>query len=195
MPRFAEMFIREVWELQSRLVVPKPQHIMQLLAHPKFRAGFDFLVLREQSGDNMTQGMGQWWADFQAMTSDQKEANIARYRRTIYAKRVKVKDSSVLAIEDSGDSLPPLVLEREVNSRAARRAKQKVASARAVSTDTQMVSYTSDSLPSIEPDAEQSTVRFNPHQFNESAIALDHPLRKRKRPERDLTQVIFGPTQ
>ena len=41
-PRFAETFIREVWEMQTRLLNPKPQQIEALAGHARFRAGFDF---------------------------------------------------------------------------------------------------------------------------------------------------------
>lgn len=54
-PRFAETFIREVWEMQTRLLNPKPQQIEALASHARFRAGFDFLLLREKSGDDTTQ--------------------------------------------------------------------------------------------------------------------------------------------
>jgi poly(A) polymerase len=60
-PRFAETFIREVWEMQTRLLNPKPQQIEALAGHARFRAGFDFLLLREKSGDTSTDGMGVWW--------------------------------------------------------------------------------------------------------------------------------------
>jgi poly(A) polymerase len=59
-PRFAETFIREVWEMQTRLLNPKAQQIQALSSHARFRAGFDFLLLREKSGDEGTLGMGQW---------------------------------------------------------------------------------------------------------------------------------------
>ena len=41
-PRFAETFIREIWEMQTRLLNPKPQQIEALSSHARFRAGFDF---------------------------------------------------------------------------------------------------------------------------------------------------------
>ncbi|HRB83932.1 MAG TPA: polynucleotide adenylyltransferase PcnB, partial [Acinetobacter johnsonii] len=72
-PRFAETFIREVWEMQTRLLNPKAQQIQALSSHARFRAGFDFLLLREKSGDEGTLGMGQWWDAYQLMSTDEKE--------------------------------------------------------------------------------------------------------------------------
>lgn len=80
-PRFAETFIREVWEMQTRLLNPKPQQIEALAGHARFRAGFDFLLLREKSGDSSTEGMGVWWEAYQEMSIGQKEVAIRQYNR------------------------------------------------------------------------------------------------------------------
>ena len=80
-PRFSEMFIREVWELQPRLEQPKPRQVPALAAHPRFRAGFDFLLMREQTGDTSVGTMGQWWHDYQTLSNDQRERAIADLNR------------------------------------------------------------------------------------------------------------------
>ena len=56
-PRFAETFIREVWEMQSRLLNPKPQQIEALASHARFRAGFDFYYCVRRQG---TQRLREW---------------------------------------------------------------------------------------------------------------------------------------
>jgi poly(A) polymerase len=80
-PRFSEMFIREVWELQPRLEQPRARQIPALAAHPRFRAGFDFLLMREQTGDTSVGTMGQWWHDYQTLSNDQRERAIADLNR------------------------------------------------------------------------------------------------------------------
>jgi poly(A) polymerase len=80
-PRFSEMFIREVWELQPRLEQPKPRQVPALAAHPRFRAGFDFLLMREQTGDQSVGTMGQWWHDYQNLGNDARERAIADLNR------------------------------------------------------------------------------------------------------------------
>jgi len=80
-PRFSEMFIREVWELQPRLEQPKSRQVPALAAHPRFRAGFDFLLMREQTGDKTVGTMGQWWHDYQNLSNDQRERAIADLNR------------------------------------------------------------------------------------------------------------------
>ncbi|CAN0604146.1 unnamed protein product, partial [Ectocarpus sp. 12 AP-2014] len=94
-PRFAETFIREVWEMQTRLLNPKPQQIEALAGHARFRAGFDFLLLREKSGDSSTQGMGEWWEHYQSLNADQKEVVISQYNRQRAKTRRKVQQDAV----------------------------------------------------------------------------------------------------
>jgi len=96
-PRFAETFIREVWEMQTRLLHPKPQQIEALAGHARFRAGFDFLLLREKSGDNSTEGMGVWWEAYQEMSIDKKEAAIRQYNR----QRAKARRSKSTDVEEA----------------------------------------------------------------------------------------------
>jgi poly(A) polymerase len=171
-PRFAETFIREVWEMQTRLVAVKPQHIMQLASHARFRAGFDFLLLREQAGDSSTEGMAQWWETFQELSTDQKEQAIADYRRRLQRSRKKIPDQT--------EAFVPLVLETEVNTRAARRAKHKEQQ-KAVRSAPQ------DRVPVL-PQFELPVANTDHRQ-------ADHPILKRRRVQRDLSKVIFGPTQ
>lgn len=169
-PRFAETFIREVWEMQTRLLNPKAQQIQALSTHARFRAGFDFLLLREKSGDDSTQGMGQWWDAYQLMSTDEKERAISQYNR----QRAKTRRSGKASAEEAtvaktvSHEIEPLVKEQEPRSRRTRKTKQ------------------------------QSEVRSQVGAVTTTGsaeIGLDHPILKRKRVKRDLSSVIFGPTQ
>ena len=61
-PRRFSTPMREIWELQQRLITRRqPQ---KLAAHPRFRAAYDFVLLREQSGESL-QDAGAWWTRFQ----------------------------------------------------------------------------------------------------------------------------------
>lgn len=62
--RFTAM-MREMWELQWRLTPRSRKNVESLIAHPRFRAAYDFLLLREAAGEN-TGGTGTWWTQFQA---------------------------------------------------------------------------------------------------------------------------------
>jgi len=164
-PRFAETFIREVWEMQVRLLNPKPQQIEALASHARFRAGFDFLLLREKSGDDSTQGMGQWWDHYQSLSSDEKETAISQYNR----QRAKTRRKQNIEANESKDTtaeIEPLVNVPEARSRRARREQPH-------------------SKDHVARSPESSTANLN----------TDHPIMKRKRVQRDLSQVVFGPTQ
>lgn len=93
-PKFAEQFIRDIWILQPKLAAPRSKQIAQLSEHPRFRAGFDFLLLREQCGDaehplsESTNGMGEWWQTYQALSVQEQQQAIDDFddsiRRSAY---------------------------------------------------------------------------------------------------------------
>ncbi len=63
-PRRLTTFMQETWTLQSRLQ-RGARRAEKLVLHPRFRAAYDFLVLREGVG-GATDGMGAWWTAYQA---------------------------------------------------------------------------------------------------------------------------------
>ena len=88
-PKFSEQFIRDIWILQPKLAAPRSKQIVQLSEHPRFRAGFDFLLLREQCGDaehplsESTNGMGEWWHNYQTLTEQQQDQEIDDFDENI----------------------------------------------------------------------------------------------------------------
>ncbi|TBW49680.1 polynucleotide adenylyltransferase PcnB [Marinobacter halodurans] len=56
--------MKEIWELQMRLPRRNGKRAYATLEHPRFRAAYDFLLVREAAGED-TDGLGQWWTDFQ----------------------------------------------------------------------------------------------------------------------------------
>lgn len=57
--------MRDIWELQERLAKRQGKRAFQTREHPRFRAAYDLLLLREQAGE-IPQGLGDWWTAFQA---------------------------------------------------------------------------------------------------------------------------------
>ncbi|MEE4300198.1 MAG: polynucleotide adenylyltransferase PcnB [Pseudomonadales bacterium] len=72
-PRRFTTFIRETWSLQHRLEAPTVRRVARLLDHPRFRAAYDFLVVREQAGEG-TGGTGAWWTRYQDADEDRRES-------------------------------------------------------------------------------------------------------------------------
>ena len=77
--------MREIWDLQLRLPKRGGQRALNLLENRRFRAAYDFLLLREQSGEE-TGNLGKWWTDFQNKNPDQRE-KMARATRPPTNKR------------------------------------------------------------------------------------------------------------
>ena len=76
-PNRVESMIKDIWEFQIKLLKVKSPKITSLISHKRFRASYDFLILREQSGVNLN-GCGKWWTDVQ---------NKSEYRRKDLSKR------------------------------------------------------------------------------------------------------------
>jgi len=71
-PKRFTMPIREIWDMQERLPRRSGKRADLLLENPRFRAGYDFLLLRESAGEE-TGGLGEWWTDYQdASDSDRR---------------------------------------------------------------------------------------------------------------------------
>ncbi|KPB60943.1 Poly polymerase I [Pseudomonas amygdali pv. myricae] len=63
-PKRFTLPIREIWDMQERLPRRSGKRADLLLDNSRFRAGYDFLLLRETAGEQ-TDGLGQWWTDYQ----------------------------------------------------------------------------------------------------------------------------------
>ena len=96
-PRYTAQTIRDIWELQPRLEQPKARFVPKLIAQPRFRAGFDFLLLREQSGDTKTNGMGAWWEHYQEVSLDEQELLLKSLDRQKAKKAAKAKATTKTA--------------------------------------------------------------------------------------------------
>lgn len=64
MPRRFSQISREIWQLQPKLVRRSGKHPLRLLQHPRFRAAYDFLLLRAAAGEDV-QALCDWWTEFQ----------------------------------------------------------------------------------------------------------------------------------
>ncbi|MGS2718153.1 polynucleotide adenylyltransferase PcnB [Eionea flava] len=67
--------MRQIWELQWRLALRTGKKADKLLEHPKFRAGYDFLLMRETAGEKLN-GLGHWWTRYQEAPEDVREAMV-----------------------------------------------------------------------------------------------------------------------
>ncbi len=68
--------MREIWEFQLRLQRKQGRKAAELVEHRRFRAAYDFLLLREQAGVD-TRGLGDWWTEFQTLSMEQRLEQVA----------------------------------------------------------------------------------------------------------------------
>lgn len=72
-PRRYDGMIKEIWALQPRFEQRGGQRPYRLLEHPRFRAAYDFLLLRAESGE-VDAELGEWWTRFQDVDDDERAA-------------------------------------------------------------------------------------------------------------------------
>ena len=72
-PRRFTVVMKEIWALQPRLEQRSGRRPFALLANERFRAGFDFLVLRSASGE-APEELSQWWEKFQQAGEAERQA-------------------------------------------------------------------------------------------------------------------------
>lgn len=72
-PRRFTAVMKEIWAMQPRLEQRNGRRPFGVLANDKFRAGFDFLVLRAQSGEAPDE-LAQWWERFQRVSETERQA-------------------------------------------------------------------------------------------------------------------------
>jgi len=72
-PRRFEATIKEIWSLQPRFEQRSGSRPFRLLEHPRFRAAYDFLVLRGESGEVPAE-LVDWWTTFQDADHEARDA-------------------------------------------------------------------------------------------------------------------------
>ncbi|MBB3142488.1 polynucleotide adenylyltransferase PcnB [Halomonas organivorans] len=63
-PKRFSLPMRDIWDLQQRLPLRRGKRVFQTREHPRFRAAYDFLLVREAAGE-LSPGLGDWWTAFQ----------------------------------------------------------------------------------------------------------------------------------
>lgn len=64
-PKRFTLQAREIWILQERLKRRGGKRAETLIGHPRFRAGYDLLLLRAECGEGVAE-LAEWWTQFQA---------------------------------------------------------------------------------------------------------------------------------
>ena len=59
--------MREIWQMQPRFRVQKGKKAKRLMTHPRFRAAYDFLLLRVRQNAEL-ESLAQWWTEIQELS-------------------------------------------------------------------------------------------------------------------------------
>ena len=85
-PKHISVAMREVWSLQARFGKRNGARAFRLLGHPRFRAAYDFLVLRAETG-GADEGLATWWTQFQDASETEKQKMVSGLSKTTARKR------------------------------------------------------------------------------------------------------------
>ncbi|WP_242513581.1 polynucleotide adenylyltransferase PcnB [Halochromatium salexigens] len=96
--RFA-LPMREIWALQPRLERRQGKRPLVLLSHPRFRAAYDFLLLRAEAGETDPE-LAEWWTRFQDVDAAERTrmlSSSAPRKRKRRKRKPKAKGEAVAA--------------------------------------------------------------------------------------------------
>lgn len=72
-PRIVQIGIRNIWMLQFRFETIRGKKVFFTLEHQRFRAAYDFLILRKNESEHLKE-LGDWWSHIQTLSkTKQKE--------------------------------------------------------------------------------------------------------------------------
>jgi poly(A) polymerase len=74
-PKRFSLPMRELVMLQTRFERRAGRRALRLLDHPRFRAAYDFLLLRAEAGE-VDQELADWWTDLQEQPAAQRVATV-----------------------------------------------------------------------------------------------------------------------
>jgi len=80
-PKRFTLPMREIIGMQPRFERREGKRALRLLAHPRFRAAYDFLLLRAASGE-VSEELAAWWTDIQTANEEERVARVEQQPRT-----------------------------------------------------------------------------------------------------------------
>lgn len=72
MPKRFAIMAQEIWELQPRFTRRRGRQPHRFMEHPRFRAAYDFLLLRAEVGESDTE-LAEWWTQFQKVNANERD--------------------------------------------------------------------------------------------------------------------------
>lgn len=75
-PRRFAIVMQEIWTLQPRFEQRIKKRVFRTMAHPRFRAAYDFLLLRAVEGPEIVE-LAQWWTHAQSLPHEALSAELS----------------------------------------------------------------------------------------------------------------------
>ncbi|RDX35305.1 polynucleotide adenylyltransferase PcnB [Kangiella sp. HD9-110m-PIT-SAG06] len=91
-PKRYSLVIRDIWALQVRLPQRHGKKVWSALNHPRFRAAYDFLMLRAESDPSLRE-IADWWTKFQDADKDSQRAMLPKNKRRKTSRRRKPQNN------------------------------------------------------------------------------------------------------
>ncbi|MBP6057601.1 MAG: polynucleotide adenylyltransferase PcnB [Nitrosomonas sp.] len=106
-PRRFDAIMQEIWTMQPRFEVRIGRKPFRLITHPRFRAAYDFMLLRCESGE-LDIALGEWWKTFLSADNEKREKMLLKETSPKRSKRrrsrKKASPNSVLNSENPTQS-------------------------------------------------------------------------------------------
>ena len=83
--------MREIWNMQARLEKRTGKQLFRLMSHPRFRAAYDFLLLRAENDESLVE-IAHWWTELVEADEDKQRSiinSLSRQKPRRHRKRSK----------------------------------------------------------------------------------------------------------
>lgn len=70
-PKRFRLVMKEIWGFQARLEQRRGKRPIKLVEHPRFRAAYDFMLLRNEAGEPMDE-LCEWWTKLQEVDLEER---------------------------------------------------------------------------------------------------------------------------
>ena len=107
-PHRYDAIMKEIWAMQPRFTGRSGRRPFRLLEHPRFRAAYDFMLLRCESGE-IDMELGEWWEAFQRAGSGEREAMLLKDETQKKRKRSRGRRKSASSDAENGGTVADTV--------------------------------------------------------------------------------------
>ncbi len=85
LPKRFSVAVREIWHLQNQLPKRFGKRAEKVFSHPRFRAAYDFLLLRAMP-DSEEYALGEWWTEYQQLGFEERAQLVRQVSKSRHKK-------------------------------------------------------------------------------------------------------------